>query len=99
MNRLALGVMLTATAAFGATWSGTISDSKCAAAHADASENSAECARKCVKGGQQAVLVSDGKVYRIANQAKVTEHVGHKVEITGKARGETITVSKVKMTS
>jgi hypothetical protein len=99
MNRFALGLMLTATAAFGATWNGTISDSKCAAAHADASEKSAACAQKCVKSGQQAVLVSDGKVYKIANQKKVLEHVGHKVEISGKARGETITVSKVKMTS
>ena len=99
MKSFALGLMLTATAAFGATWSGTISDAKCAAAHADASEKSAACAQKCVKSGQPAVLVSDGKVYKIANQAKVADHVGHKVEVTGKAKGDTITVSKLKMAS
>jgi hypothetical protein len=44
------------------------------------------------------VLVnSEGKVYKIANQDKVTAHAGHKVTITGKMEGDTITVDDVKM--
>ena len=88
---------LFAACAFAGEWKGTISDSKCAANHADASEKSAACVQKCVKGGGQAVLVSDGKVLKIANQDKVMEHLGHKVTVTGDVEGETVTVASIKM--
>ncbi|HYI93036.1 MAG TPA: hypothetical protein VEX68_05800 [Bryobacteraceae bacterium] len=90
-------VALFAASAFAAEWKGTISDSKCAAAHADASEKSMKCVNACVKGGQKAVLVSDGKVLKIANQDKVTEHLGHKVTVSGKLEGDTVTVDSVTM--
>ena len=90
-------VALFAVSAFAAEWKGTISDAKCGAAHADASEKSMKCVNACVKGGQKAVFVSDGKVLQIANQDKVTEHLGHKVTLNGKLEGETITVDSVKM--
>ena len=90
-------IALFAVSAFAADYKGTISDAKCGAAHADASEKSTACVNKCVKGGQKAVLVSDGKVLQIANQDKVTEHLGHKVTITGKVEGDTLTVDTVKM--
>jgi hypothetical protein len=90
-------VALFAVSAFAAEWKGTISDAKCGAAHADASEKSMKCVNACVKGGQKAVFVSDGKVLQIANQDKVTEHLGHKVTINGQLEGETITVETVKM--
>ena len=90
-------VALFAVSAFAAEWKGTISDAKCGAAHADASEKSTKCVNACVKGGQKAVFVSDGKVLQIANQDKVTEHLGHKVTINGKLEGDSITVDTVKM--
>lgn len=90
-------VGLFAACAFAAEWKGTISDAKCGAAHADASEKSMACANKCVKGGQKAVFVTDGKVIQIANQDKVAEHVGHKVTLTGKLSGDTVTVDSVTM--
>jgi hypothetical protein len=90
-------VALFAASAFAAEWKGTISDAKCGAAHADASEKSMKCAQACVKGGQAAVFVSDGKVLKIANQDKVAAHVGHKVTLTGKLDGDTVTVDEVKM--
>ena len=90
-------VALFAASAFAAEWKGTISDAKCGAAHADASEKSMKCVNACVKGGQKAVLVSDGKVIQIANQDKVTEHLGHKVTVSGKLEGETLTVDTVTM--
>lgn len=90
-------VALFAACAFAAEWKGTISDAKCGVAHADASEKAMKCSQACVKGGQAAVFVSDGKVLKIANQDKVTAHVGHKVTLTGKLDGDTITVDDVKM--
>jgi hypothetical protein len=50
-----------------------------------------------VKGGQKAVLVSEGKVIQIANQDAVSKHLGHKVTVTGNLEGDTLTVENVKM--
>jgi hypothetical protein len=96
MKKIAI-MALFAASAFAAEWKGTISDAKCGAAHADASEKSMKCSQACVKGGQAAVFVSDGKVMKIANQDKVAAHVGHKVTLTGKLDGDTVTVEDVKM--
>lgn len=96
MKQFAL-VALFAVSAFAAEWKGTISDAKCGAAHADASEKSMKCVNGCVKGGQKAVLVSDGKVMQIANQDKVAAHLGHKVTVTGTLEGDTVTVDSVTM--
>ena len=96
MKKIAVLALFAATA-FAAEWKGTITDAKCGAAHADASEKSMKCSQACVKGGQAAVLVSDGKVMKIANQDKVAEHVGHKVTVSGKLDGDTVTVDAVKM--
>ena len=90
-----LVLSLFAVTSFAAEMTGYISDSKCGAkgekdAHAD-------CAVKCVKGGAAPVFVSDGKVYKIDDAAKVQDHVGHKVTITGEVKGDTIQVQDVKM--
>ena len=97
MKKLAIAFSLCAISAFAAEWKGTISDAKCGAAHADASEKSAKCVQACVKGGQAPVLVSEGKVYKIADASKVTDHLGHKVVVTGELNGDTIQVDSVKM--
>lgn len=98
MKKLALAFSLLAVSAFAGEWKGTISDSKCGAAHADGSEKSMKCAQGCVKSGKaQAVLVSDGKVYKLDDQSKAVDHVGHKVTVTGNLDGDTIKVDSVKM--
>src|SRR3954454_21474277 len=88
-----------AVSAMAAEWTGFIADDKCAKDAAKAgAEGHAACAAKCVKGGASAVLVTaDGKVYKLADQDKVTAHAGHKVTITGKMEGDTIKVDSVKM--
>ena len=92
-----LGVaMFAVSLAAGETWKGAISDAKCGAAHADASEKAIKCVNGCVKGGQAAVFVVDGKVLKIANQDKVQGHLGHIFEITIKLEGYTFTVESVK---
>jgi hypothetical protein len=84
--------------AMAADVTGYIIDQNCASK--PAMRGNVECATKCIKGGSPAVLVTDdGKIYQIANQAKVTSQAGHKVTITGKMNGDTITVSKIKTAS
>ena len=97
MKKFACMFALMSVAAFAETWSGTISDANCGAKHADASEKSMACAQKCVKGGAAPVFITGDKVLKIANPDAVAEHVGHKVSITGKLDGDTITVNKVDM--
>ena len=97
---LLLVLSLFATSAFAADFQGYIADDKCGAKMGAkaASEKHANCAAKCIQGGAKAVLVTEeGKVYQIANQDKVVDHAVHKVTITGKLDGETITVDNVKM--
>ena len=101
MKKVVLGVFTAASffamGAMAETLQGTISDAKCGMGHADASEKSMACVKKCVQGGAAPVLVSDGKVLKIANADKVQEHLGHKVTVTGKVSGDTITIDSVKM--
>ena len=81
-------------------WTGYIADANCAAKQGAkaASDGHAGCAQGCIKKGNAAVLVtSEGKVFKIHNQDKVTEHAGHKVTISGKLDGESIHVDNVKM--
>jgi len=86
---------LFAITSFAAEMTGYISDSKCGAK--GERDEHADCAVKCVKGGAAPVFVSDGKVYKIADAAKVQDHIGHKVTITGEVKGDTIQVQEVKM--
>ena len=94
----AAGALFTASAA---KMSGTVSDAKCGKAHADASEKSQACVKKCVAGGQAAVFVSGDKIYTFDAKSvdKIKEHLGHKVEINGKLKGDVLTVKSVKMQS
>ncbi len=65
------------------SWEGWISDSKCGAKGANASH--AQCAKKCVEGGEKPVLVTDKdqKVVAIENPAAVAGHEGEHVKVTG----------------
>ena len=96
MKKVIAGFALCALSAMAADFSGTIMDSKCSTNKA--MRENAACAARCIKGGDSAVLVTDeGKIYKIADQAKVVEHAGKKVTITGTADGDTIKVDSVKM--
>jgi hypothetical protein len=95
--RFAMGSALALVAA-GADFSGYIIDQNCSS-KPDMRGNEA-CARKCIKGGSPAVLLSaDNKVYKLDDQAKVAEHAGHKVKVTGALDGDTIKVESIKIDS
>jgi len=100
MKKVLALVAFSAISSFAADWTGYIVDASCASKQGAkaAADGHADCSARCIKGGQAAVLVnSEGKVFKIANQDKVTAHAGHKVTITGKMEGDTITVDDVKM--
>jgi hypothetical protein len=88
------------------TWTGQISDSMCGASHAkmiaghpEAKMTERDCALACIKAGGKYIFVTDGKVYKIANQdlALLQVHAGHTVQLTGDMKGDTITVSNITM--
>ena len=98
---LVLGASLSSFSFAADSWTGVISETKCGAKHADAdtNEKSAGCVKACVKGGAAPVFVTDGKVVMLdkASQAKVMDHLGHKVTLTGKLDGDTLHIDSVKM--
>jgi hypothetical protein len=96
---MVLGVSMFGVTAMAEEWSGTISDSKCGKGHADASEKSQACVKKCVEGGASAVFVTGDKVLKIsdASMDKVKPHLGHKVTITGSLTDDTVTVDTIRM--
>jgi hypothetical protein len=65
------------------TLSGWVSDSKCGVKGASASH--AECAKKCIAGGEKPVLVTDKdqKVLAIDNPAALKGQEGRRVQVTG----------------
>src|ERR1041385_4662289 len=96
---LAAAILFAATPALAAekTWTGTLSDAKCAGKHAKAEHGSQmdsdhDCVTKCVAGGSKMVFIAGGKTYQIANQdfAALKDHGGHKVALTGEMKGDSI---------
>lgn len=96
---MALFLSLGMTSAFAGSQvklKGYIDDSMCAGAGKPMHGSDREsCAKKCMKMGAKAVLVSDGKVYKITNQKEVTKFAGKDVIINGKLDGDTIDVTTV----
>ena len=99
MKKLTLTAALFAMGAFAESWTGTITDASCGAKHADASEASQTCAKRCFDRSHAAVLVVGDKVVKIdtASNEKIAAHVGHKVVVEGTLKDDTLTVASVKM--
>jgi hypothetical protein len=104
LSVLAAGALAVVPLGAAETWKGTLSDSMCAAKHSadkhgDKATSHRDCVEKCLKNGGEYVFISDGKVYKIANQdfAELKAHAAHEVMLTGEMKGDTITVSKVEM--
>jgi hypothetical protein len=95
MALLAFAVLVFGSLSFAGTKTitGTVSDSHCGAKHSAA--GNADCIEHCVSTGATYVLVSDGKVYQLDAQDKFKGLGGKDVTVTGKVKGESITVKKV----
>jgi hypothetical protein len=84
--------------ALAADFTGYVIDESCASK--PAMKGNEACARKCIKGGSPAVLLTEtAKVYKLDDQAKAVEHAGHKVKITGTLNGDTIKVESINVDS
>ena len=80
--------------AFADEFKGFVEDTACSTK--PAMKNDSECAKRCIKRGSPAVLVTaDGKIYQIANQDKITSKAGENVTIQGTLKGDTITIESV----
>ena len=99
MKKLTLTAALFAMSAFAESWSGTLTDASCGAKHADASEKSQACSKRCFDRSHEAVLVVGDKVMKIAADSndKIAPHIGHKVVVEGKLKDDAVTVTSVKM--
>jgi len=95
---LFIGLMITVAAAKDQTFTGEVSDSMCGAKHM--MESKAECTRACVSKGSNYALVVGDKVYTLQTSDKaaldqLNSLAGQEAKVSGKANGDTITVSKV----
>ncbi len=96
---LGLGLAVSAFAAKGKTFKGTVSDSMCGAKHAMPGDPAA-CTRACVSKGSKYALVVGDKVYTLettdkAALATLDKEAGAKVSVTGTEKDNTIAVSSV----
>ncbi len=106
MRKTAVVLMITclvlAAAAFagdkakGMSWTGIITDEKCAKGENATNE---ACAKKCIERDGKAVFVDDkdGSVTPIHNVDAIKGHEGHHVKITGSMMDNAIHVDKVGM--
>ena len=95
ITAVALFTMGFAATMMAAEFKGFVEDETCS--KMPEMKGNVECAQKCIKGGTAAVLVTDdGKIYKIANQAKITPSAGKTVTVMGTLKGDTITVESVK---
>jgi len=95
LTAVALMTLGLAASGLAAEYKGFVEDTMCA--NMPEMKGDAQCAQKCIKGGSPAVLVTpDGKIYKIANQAKITAMAGKNVTVTGNLKGDTLTVDAVK---
>ena len=87
----------TASAPAAKTYRGMVTCSRCGAKHLAAFGRSAsDCVRTCVHGGADFALIDGDKIYQLKGDLSMIKKVaGQRAEITGVARGNTITVSSV----
>jgi hypothetical protein len=96
MKKAALVFSFCAVAAFGAEWTGYMSDTKCGAKHNDGSQASSDCVKHCIKGGAKPVLVVGDEVIKISNTAKIPESLyGLKVTVKGKLKGDAVQIASI----
>jgi hypothetical protein len=90
---LFLAVAASMTLAESGSWTGWITDARCAP------RVKADCAKKCADAGEKLVFVdSDAKtIIQVANQDALKGHEGHHVTLKGKLENGAITVSSVEM--
>ena len=96
---LLTGLAVSAFAAGGKSFTGTVSDSMCGAKHAMPGDD-ASCTRGCVSKGSNYALVVGDKVYTLETGDKTAlatldKQAGARATVTGTEKDNVITVSSV----
>ncbi len=75
------------------SWEGYISDAKCGA------KVDADCAKKCIGGGEKMVFVNDKdkSVLPITNPDTMKDHIGHHVKVKGSVSDGKLTIASASM--
>lgn len=83
--------------AFADEMTGYISEAHCGAKHSSPSDANTACVKKCLDGGSDPVLVSNGKVIKIdaASKDKAVAHAGENVTINGTMNGDSLTIDSI----
>lgn len=101
MKKLAFGclfaVSLFSLTAAADQMTGYISDAHCGATHNSPSTANTQCINKCLKGGSDPVLVSDGKVMKFNDDSKdkAKAYAGKSVTIDGSMDGDAVKISSI----
>jgi hypothetical protein len=76
---------------------GYISDAHCGAAHHAPSAANTACLQKCIKGGSDPVLVSNGKVMQFDadSKEKAKAYAGDNVKIDGTMNGDVVKINSI----
>jgi hypothetical protein len=76
---------------------GYVSESHCATAHSSPSAANTACIKKCLNGGSDPVLVSNGKVIKIdaGSKDKAVAFAGDNVTINGTVDGDTLKIDTI----
>jgi len=99
MKRTALLIALVlavAPAMYAKSWTGWITDEHCGAKGASADHKG--CAMKCSKEHGAALVFynnDDKKIYKLSDQDKAKEHIGHEVVVSGSEADGTIKVDSI----
>jgi len=93
----ALTLSLCSVGAFAEEITGYVSESHCGAAHNSPSAANTSCIKKCLGGGTDPVLVSDGKVmtFDSDSKTKAKAYAGDNVKIDGSKNGDVITIASI----
>ena len=101
MKKFVFGSILAASlcsfAAYADQLTGYISDAHCGAAHSSPSEANTKCIQKCLGGGSDPVLVSNGKVMKFDadSKDKASAMAGKNVTIDGTVDGDVVKISSI----
>ena len=92
-----LAMSLGSFAAFADDIAGYVSESHCGAAHNAPSAANTACIKKCLKGGTDPVLVSNGKVMQFdaASKDEAKAHAGENVTIDGSMEGDVVKITRI----
>ncbi len=105
MKKLFLASILAASlcsfAASAEEMNGYISDAHCGKGHSSPSEKNTACVNKCLGGGSDPVLVSNGKVMKFDadSKEKAKALAGENVKIDGTMDGDTIKINSIEKAS